>query len=666
MTLQANIQIDLEQIIGEVHDHLYGANQEQMAQSGYGGHWAEMLHDRKFAGNDRMYVGPSEGLSQQDPSFGVVVPWEAVNPHYHNVLFVHDNTTYYTGRQSQRITIRQDDGEQHGIRQAGLYLQAGNAYLVRLVLKGVGQAVTVQLGDQEWVIPAIGDAWQTFSTQLTPTQSTTNGVLAITIQGEGSIWIGCASVMPADNLNGHRSDVVAAIKEWTPTFLRWPGGNFASAYHWMDGIGDMDKRPSYLDPVWRNMEPNDIGTHEFIDLCRLIGSEPILTINIGNGTVEEAAAWVEYCNGDASTKYGAMRAENGSPEPFNVKTWFVGNEQFGNWQVGHVDAETYARLYLDFARAMRDVDPDLLLLAVGAPTDLYGHWNELVLKIAADEMDELSVHYYSIRTEKWDVTPELEQLYLPKVAAAHEVAQMLDDTLDIIAKYSDPPVPLAFDEWNTYFGGKAPHFFEDYTIADAVYTGALMNACLHRCDRVKMSAVFNLINVMGNYRVTPTWNLQKIFSARGDYWVGLGLQDPVYAPSVWKTPSTLVMELMTHHRGEVAVGCAVEGPTISTPAAGNLPAYDDIPMIDAAATYDKESGMVYVSLVNRDMEHDVQISLEGLPASKTGQMYIVQGDAPNAMNTDANPQAVQIESSSFTVDDLSVPPHSFVMLTLSK
>ena len=134
---------------------------------------------------------------------------------------------------------------------------------------------------------------------------------------------------------------------------------------------------------------------------------------MGNADPAEAARWVEYCNGGADTPMGKRRAANGSPEPFAVRTWFVGNEQFGNWQVGTCDAETYARRYLDYAAAMLEADPTLDLIAVGAPTNLYGHWNELVLRTAGDAIKKLSVHYYSIRTEKRDKTPDVEEMYWP-------------------------------------------------------------------------------------------------------------------------------------------------------------------------------------------------------------------------------------------------------------
>ncbi|NWF67535.1 MAG: hypothetical protein HXY40_00475 [Chloroflexi bacterium] len=637
MTYSAVLHIDPRAVIGTPHPHLYGANLEHLGRSVYGGHWAELLKSRKFAGPDRVYLGLSEGLRHQNPNFGIVEPWRAVNPDADRVLFVHDNTTFYTGTQSQRITIRRDDGWAHGIEQGGLPLRAGRAYTLRVVLMGQGQPVLVEIGGQRWTVSAAA-AWTTHTWRFTAGQDDDDGTLRLTFSAGGSVWVGCASLMPADHQHGHRADVVAALKEWTPTFIRWPGGNFASAYHWQAGIGDRDRRPSYLDPAWKHWESNDVGTDEFITLCRLVGSEPILTVNMGTGTAEEAAAWVEYCNGGAETRYGALRAANDHPEPFAVKTWFVGNEQFGNWQVGHCDAETYARRYLAFAGAMRAVDATLRLIAVGVPEALYGHWNELVLRAAAPHMDALSVHYYSIRTELWDVPPPAETLYLPKVAAAHEVALMLDKTLALVAQHAQPPVPLAFDEWNTYVAGKAPDFFEDYSMADALYTGALMNACLQRCDRIVMSAIFNLINVMGNYRVTPD--------------------------AIWKTPSSLVLELFTQYRGGQAVRCAVDTPTMPTPAAGNLPAFESVPKIDAAATFDAQRRLLYVSLVNRDAEQEARITLTGAARKGAAVVYVVAGDSPLALNTESQPRAVTIEQRTWDGGDLVLGAHSFSMLVM--
>ncbi|MEM7115394.1 MAG: alpha-L-arabinofuranosidase C-terminal domain-containing protein, partial [Chloroflexota bacterium] len=588
------------------------------------------------------------------------------HPDYQRVICDHDCTDFYvrsryqmdhaihkgihppagtrgvwTPQQSQSITIREADGQPHGIQQGGLLLQAGRAYDIRLVMKGEGQRVTVGLGDQTWTIEGVSDAWQTYRQQIVMQQVEENGRFSITFTDEATLWVARASLMPADNVEGFRADVIEAIKEnWTPTWLRWPGGNFASAYHWMDGIGDRDKRPPYLDPAWQIWEYHDVGTDDFITFCRLIDSEPVLTINMGTGGPEEAAAWVEYCNGDASTKYGAMRAANGHPEPYNVKTWFVGNEQFGNWQDGHVDAETYARRYLEYSEAMLAVDPELFLPAVGVPSDHHRHWNERVLKVTGSKMDALSVHHYSVRTMSWPEPPSEEDLVPFQLTASHEIDLLLQDTIAIAKAHSNPAVPLAFDEWNTYLRAKPPLFIESYNLADGLYTGGVMNSVLQRCNDIIMSAPFNFTNVMGNYRITQG--------------------------SVWATPSTLVLDLMTRFRGKVAVECQViETPTFGSPAIAQQIAYEDVATINAAATFDEANQRLFLSLVNFATEQAATIQLDGLDLTGVAEIYQITAVSATALNTEEEPQAVQIKQSEWKAGGrLTVPPLSFSLISI--
>ncbi len=660
---RATININLDNVIGEAHDHLYGANLEHLGQAVYGGVWAEMLRDRKFAGNDSMYTAPSEGLHNVHPSIGVVVPWEAVNSDYEAVVYAHDNSAFYTGSQSQRISIRRPDGQARGIKQGSLYLQSERDYRLRLVLKGQGQSLAVKLGDEDWQIPAVSEDWQSYQHTFTKSGTNPKGELQLTIQ-EGTAWIGCASLMPSDHIRGFRADVIAAMRAWSPTQLRWPGGNFVSAYHWELGVGDRDLRPTYLDPAWWLWESNDVGTDEFIDFCRLVNAEPVLTANMGNGSPEEARAWVEYCNGDSSTEYGAMRAANGYAEPHDVKVWFVGNEQYGNWQVGHVDAETYANRYLEFARAMRAADPELTLIGVGAPVDLYAHWNERVLGIAAEEMDQFSLHFYSVRTEKLAETPAPEAIYLPKMAAWHEVKSMLDDTLAVVDRHSPKQMPIAFDEWNTYVGAKAPNFIEEYNLADALYTGSIMNLCLQRANRIHYSAIYHLTNVMGCYLIAPLYNWQELYLGRRGGWVPMDTGDNPAEPAVIKMPATLVLELMTHHRGRQALETTVDCGVFASPAAGTMPAFDDVPLMNAATTLDADAKAVFVSLVNCGVDEPMSLSITGLEVETDVDMYCVSGASPLATNTFEAPDAVAIEHQSMPVDQLELPPLSFAMLVL--
>jgi alpha-N-arabinofuranosidase len=665
MSFSAAIKIDPTNVIGEVNHYLYGANLEQIGESIYGGVWAEMLKSPKFSGPDPHFVAMAQG-GERNQNAGVVVPWEALNPDYERVICDHDCTDFYvraryqmdhavhkgihppagmrgvwTAQQSQRIVIRESDMLLHGICQNGLLLKRGASYELRLVMKGMGQTVTVTLGDQTWTIDDVATDWETYTTTLVIGQEELDGRLAVAFVDEGTLWIGRASLMQATHVDGFRADVIQAIKDnWTPTWLRWPGGNFASAYHWQDGVGDRDKRPPYLDPAWQIWEYHDVGTDEFMQYCKLIDSEPVLTINMGTGSAKEAAEWVEYCNGDVNTKFGAMRAENGHPEPYNVKTWFVGNEQFGNWQDGHVDAETYARRYLEFSKAMLAVDPNLYLPAVGVPSDQHGHWNERVLKMAGEEMDVLSFHWYSIRTMRWDAPPPADDLVLAQLAAAHEIDRILDTTIEISRAHSDPAVPIAFDEWNPYLRAKPPLFIEEYNLADGLYTGGVMNAVLRRCDMVHMSAPFNFTNVMGNYRITQG--------------------------SVWATPSTLVLDLLTRFRGSVGIDCkVVETPTFSSPEIGLQVAYSGVPTIDAAATYDAEQKVVYLSIVNHDLRDEgvVQVDLSGLAGNAI--VYTVSGESGVVLNTEGGPKAVEIKTGAWDMASaLVVPPLAFCLVVI--
>lgn len=665
MSFSAAIKIDPANIIGDVNPYLYGANLEQIGESIYGGIWAEMLKSPKFSGADPNFVAMVSG-AVRNPNAGVVIPWKAVNPDYERVICAHDCTDFYvrpryqmdhavhkgihppagmrgvwTAQQSQRIQILEPGTTHHGICQNQLLLKQGATYEVRLVMKGSGQNITVTLGDQIWTINHVSADWETYTTTLTLKQEAQDGRFAITFVDAGTLWIGRASLMEATHVQGFRADVIQAIKDsWTPTWLRWPGGNFASAYHWQDGIGDQDKRPPYLDPAWQIWEYHDVGTDEFMQYCKLIGSEPVLTINMGTGSAKEAAEWVEYCNGDTNTTFGAMRAANGHPEPYNVKTWFVGNEQFGNWQDGHVDAETYARRYLEFSRAMLAVDPGLYLPAVGVPSDQYSHWNRRILEIAGDEMDVLSFHWYSIRTMSWDSPPPAEDLVLAQLAAAHEIGRLLEATIEISKANSNPAVPIAFDEWNPYLRAKPPLFLEDYNLADGLYTGGVMNSVLRQCDMVHMSAPFNFTNVMGNYRITQG--------------------------SVWATPSTLVLDLMTRYRGTVGIDCTVtQYPTFKSPEIGLQVAYNDVPMIDAAATYDPEQKITYLSLVNYNLRESGSVQINMPDLAQKAIVHTVTSESAVALNTEQNPEAVQIKTSAWdTAELLEIPPLAFCLVII--
>jgi alpha-N-arabinofuranosidase len=641
MSFEATVHIHPEQVIGPVDRDLFGANLEHFGESIYGGIWTEMLRSPKFSGPDpRLFEMAVE--TGHNPNHGIVVPWEAINPDHQRVIFEHDRTVFYSGQQSQRITVRENDDKIHGIRQRGLFIQAGRGYRLRLVLRGLGQPVSIGFGDQIWQISSVGNDWQTYTTELTPLRDNPDGELMISFEGTHSLWVGAASLMPVDEPDGFRSDLIEALQAWRPTNLRWPGGNFASAYHWQDGIGDPDLRPAYFDPAFKLWESNLVGTDEFVAFCRRVGTEPMLTVNLGDGTPEEAAAWVEYCNGSPDSPFGAQRASNGHTEPYGLKTWYVGNEQFGNWQVGHSDPETYAYRYLRFAEAMRAVDPDLKLIAVGVPGDQYSHWNERLLGIAGHEIDVLSLHYYSIRTWRLETPPSPEALIVPKLAAGYDAARVLDETLRVVRQFSDPPVPVAFDEWNTNTRGTPPLWIEDYNLADALYTAGVMHACLRNSDLVPISAIYNLVNAMGSYRVSPS--------------------------GVWKTPPTLVIELLSQHCLPESITCTVDAPSFASPAVFTQVAYDQIPLLDAIATRDPDSGQLALSICNLSVDQAAQVQLQGVQPDAVGQMHLLTHDDALIENTEARPDAISVLSEPIQLASgrFDMPPLSYAMIQIEE
>ena len=206
---------------------------------------------------------------------------------------------------------------------------------------------------------------------------------AITADGPGQLVIARCLLRPADHVGGADPDVVRLLKESRLPILRWPGGNFASGYHWEDGVGPPERRPTRPNYAWGGVEPNLFGTDEFVAFCRAVGCEPMICLNAGDGTPEEAARWVQYCNGPADTPMGARRVANGHPEPYNVRHWEIGNELWGRWQVHWTTATGYVDRYRQFVQAVQTADPTIKLYACGAPVMWGKAWNDTLIAGAA-------------------------------------------------------------------------------------------------------------------------------------------------------------------------------------------------------------------------------------------------------------------------------------------
>src|SRR5271168_2017148 len=311
--------------------------------------------------------------------------------------------------------------------------------------------------------------------------------------------------------NGFRKDVLDEIKKLGVPIIRYPGGNFVSGYNWLDGIGPKASRPAVLDKAWNSMNSNEFGTDEFLTWCRLVGTEPLLGLNLGTGTPEEAAALVEYCNLEKGTRWSDLRRKNGTAEPYKVQKWCLGNEMDGPWQIGHMTATEYGLKAADAARQMRYVDPSLKLIACGSsgpfmPT--YLEWDREVLEQCYQYVDGLSLHRYFGNNER-DTGGDTSKYLAMNLSMERQIAETLA-VCDLVRGHKRSPKKLwlSFDEWNVWYRTthgdavdghrqEAPHLLEEiYNLEDALLVGGLVNSLLRNANRVKLACLAQLINVI--------------------------------------------------------------------------------------------------------------------------------------------------------------------------
>jgi alpha-N-arabinofuranosidase len=385
--------------------------------------WSEMVDDRKFY--YPVLGADSPGPAERELGGGRK-KWRPVGPQESVTM---DKDHPYTGDHSPQIAL--DAAPPHGLAQSGLALIKGKAYAGRVVLAGTaGARVKVSLvwgpndADRQTIaIPALHSDYAKFPVKFTAQADTPDGRLEIVGTGSGSFHVGAVSLMPTDNVHGFRRDTTALLRELNSGFYRWPGGNFISGYDWRDGIGDPDRRPPTWDYAWKVMQPNDVGMDEFMEMCKLLNVEPYITVNAGLGDDHSAAEQVEYMNGSVHTRLGALRAANGHPEPYHVHYWNVGNEPYGYWQIGYTSLRYYEMKHNAFAKAMRRVDPSIVILAAGATPDemtvttnarlLTGKvqaefggeadWTGGLLDKSLDYFDALTEHWYARGGKRFDL-----------------------------------------------------------------------------------------------------------------------------------------------------------------------------------------------------------------------------------------------------------------------
>ena len=417
--------------------------------------------------------------------------------------------------------------------------------------------------------------------------------------------------------NGFRTDVLKAMAEMAMTVMRYPGGNFASGYHWLDGVGPPEDRPTVRELAWQSTEPNTFGTDEYMKLCRLTGWTPMLTVNLGTGTPEEARNWVEYCNSASGTRFADMRTANGSPDPHGVKLWCLGNEMDGPWQLGHVPADQYAIRAQQAGKMMKDVDPSIELVLCGTcnprlPT--YMEWDRQALEYLGEMADYISLHYYARNDD--DDTPNF-------LATGRGIDRQIEE-IDTVCRYvagrhrSSKRAYLCFDEWNVWYknrhgngeGKFAPHLSEEiYNLEDALVVGEFLNSFVRHADVVKIANIAQIVNV-----ISP-------LLTRGD---DLLVQSTFY-PFV----------MFSKRKNGTALQITTEGPAYESKGHGTTT------FVDASAILDGEK--LHLFTVNRSLDQKAEVTLRLADAELTGLANgeSLFGKSPKAANSFEEPDILR-------------------------
>jgi len=634
------VSIDASTTGAPISPFVYGQFIEHAGNIIYSGLWCEMLDDRKFYYPVMIKPAEDSDAGQRRGGLGSgrrrgVGPgrWNPIGPANSVTM---DNRNPFVGDHTPLVQL--DGSNPRGIRQTGVQTTEGESYTGRIQLKGDARArVSIDLvwgdgGDavrQSVALGKPGKDYRKYSFTFKARQSGP-AIFEIVGTGSGSFHVGAVSLMPVKNLEGYRPDAVAALKSLRSGVYRFPGGNFVSAHEWRDAIGDPDRRPTTWDPVWRAIQPNDIGTDEFMTLCRLLEVEPYITVNAGTGDAWSAAQYVEYANGDASTPMGRQRAANGHRKPYGVKFWGIGNEMWGNtYQYGAMKPNQYAFKHNQFARAMRKADPSIQLLASGAmPDTMIGSkeslsfgtnlvpaylstsdWTGMLLSNCFSNFDLISEHYYNYGATHFSLAEGKQVPNDPNEPvtdwmrrAANHVRikyEHYQDYEKLFPQLKNQPKPLAISEW-AYMGGQYPAY-------------PALGWALH--EMFRHSELIQMANFTFGTSLLARDGATASLNANG-----------------------LLFQLYGNHFGRIPV--AISGnspqPKPAEPFGGEQPAVNagsDTFPLDVVAAWTQDRSALTVAVLNPTQEEQtIQLSIAGASLSGKGTLWRLSSNEPNGQN----------------------------------
>lgn len=453
---------------------------------------------------------------------------------------------------------------------------------------------------------------------------------------------------PHADEHGLRTDVMEALRELNYRAMRYPGGNFLSGYFWEDGIGPKDQRPRRRDLAWQSIETNQFGTDEFMHFCKELGTEPMMAVNMGTGTIQDAANLVEYCNAPTGTQYADLRAKYGSRDPYGVKYWCVGNEMDGPWQIGHLDAEEYGKKAREAAKMMRLHDPNIELVLCGSSNSqmpTYPEWDRIALELCWDRVDYHSIHYYANNNANDTAS------YLALSAEFENYV----DTLSGILRYvkaknrSKHDVYLSWDEWNVWYKAmemkgnwtEAPHLIEEvYNLEDALVVAQWLNVFLRKSDVLKIACIAQIVNIIA-----------PILTTTDDM-----LKQTIFYPFMLFSRMASGNSLDVH----------VAAPMYETKQFG------DMPLLDVSSSHNPETNTNSIFIVNRSQTDSLPLDINWQNVSPTSvkSAHQLSGKNPKAGNSFENPNqviAVPIEVPAIKDGQttMMLPPLSFTAIEVS-
>lgn len=470
---------------------------------------------------------------------------------------------------------------------------------------------------------------------------------------------------PLSDENGFRTDVMQAVRDLGVTLIRYPGGNFVSNYHWLDGVGPVEDRPVRMELAWGVLEPNTFGTNEFMKWIRKVNGEPYFAVNLGTGTIEEARRWVEYAN--VSTEFdkrdaghiprgpyfAELRKKHGYPEPHNIIYWGLGNEVDGHWQMGHMSAEDYSDKAREAAKLMRLTDPRVRLVAAGS-SNYWGpdadpdHWNRTIIQELKDYVHYIALHIY--------VANEDNNFY-NFMSTARVMEQRTDIVRGLIEEVNQDPsrprqIYIAWDEWNVWYrarggtGGSGYRALEEmYNLEDALVVATFLNAFIRNADIVKMANMAQLVNVIA-----------PIFTSETDMF-----KQTIYFP----------FQLFANNMHGTSLDVFVQSETYDTGIFSSGHGYSptqqfDVPYLDVSATY--QDGQVTIAVVNRSSDEAITTDIISQTGKFSGNFEVYEVNGPNIKATNnfdvENVRTVRKNDIRARGEKITYtfPPHSFTLI----